>query len=144
MPADIVRTMRRLVFLAVLTMVVAACSGSGGSTASGKNSSFCNLSRNFGSNLNLSGSGDLKAKFQQFDSMVSQFQSQAPAEIKADVNTLVGAVRQFEDSVKSHNYTVDPSYLAPFSDPKLTQASTRIADYDTRVCGITAPTTPTT
>jgi len=134
--------MRRLaLLLVVLCLSAVACGGSGGSGAAGKNSKFCNLSRDFGKNFQLTSGADYKARFQQLDSMVGQLQDAAPAEIKADINTLIGAVRQFEDSVRSHNYAVDPSFLAPFSDPKVTQASSRIADYDTRVCGLTTTTT---
>ena len=135
--------MRRVAFLlVVLCLSAVACGGSGGwELPAGKTPSYCNLSRDFGKNFQPTSATDYKAEFQQLDSMVGQLQDAAPAEIKADVTTLIGAVRQFEDSVRSHNYAVNPSFLAPFSDPKVTGASGRIADYDTRVCGLTTTTT---
>ncbi len=75
--------------------------------------------------------------------MSDRFQATAPSAIKADADTVIGALKKLETSFKNANYDVtkiQPTDLAPMQDPKFTASTARIDAYDSQVCGITTPT----
>ena len=144
--------MRRLAFVGLISLVLVACGGSSRpsttvTTFSGSQSSrYCTLARQFSKDVNINAVGDLRAGFMEFDSLVGEFLSVVPAELKADADVLVGAVRQFETALKAADFDftkVDTNSVKAFDDPKFTAATERLDAYNTQVCGIDSATTTT-
>jgi len=137
------------------TLAPATASGqSGGQSAttkppsySGSSSShYCELGRQVESSSHINPTANLKTSFQNFDKVANEFVSVAPAQIKGDAQTLVAGVKRLETVLQAANYDytkINPADLQSLSNPQLAAAATRIAAYDSQVCGISS-TSPTT
>jgi hypothetical protein len=142
-------------WLGALSLLVVACSGTKSasstttapvttSTTDAGHSQYCDLARQFSPALNPDTLNDPKTAFQEFDAVYPQFLAEVPAPIKADAETVVGALKQLEVSFQAVNYDlikVKPADLAPVEAPSFTAATNAITTYDSQVCGITPPTT---
>jgi hypothetical protein len=101
----------------------------------------------------LTATTDLKATFTKLEGILTNIKDKAPAEIKADVDTMFGGYQKLIDLYKQYNYDTTKMLAAAAKDPNiaaqfasidsaaLTSAAARVTAYFTSVCGITTPTT---
>jgi hypothetical protein len=100
-----------------------------------------------------SGSSNMKDTFSKLDDVFKQIQSKAPAEIKADVNTLASGLQKIEAVYAKYGYDItkleaaaksDPqsfqSLTSTLDDPSYQAASDRVDAYFSKVCGISSDT----
>jgi hypothetical protein len=96
---------------------------------------------------------DLKASFTKIEDVFNNIKDKAPAEIKADINTMFSAYQKLIDLYKKYDYDTakltaaaakDPTIAAQFagiSSADITAASARVSAYFANVCGLTTATT---
>ncbi len=110
-------------------------------------SKYCGLAKQFSQAITPNLSANAKQLFSEFDAEATPFVSAAPSDIKADVETVVGVIKELETEFVAVNYDatkLTPADLAPVEAPSFSTATIRINDYDVQVCGLTPTTTPTT
>jgi hypothetical protein len=147
--------MRRLLIPLILAALPLAACGGGSSTAktaseAATKSTISNFSGNRGSNwCDLDRSLQNSTQFQnamkdprtwsrQLDSIASGAASKAPSAIKADVQTVVSALRVLEKALSDANYDftkLNPAEMSGLNSPNLAAAADRITAYDKQVCG---------
>jgi hypothetical protein len=125
-----------------------------------KNSDFCSYIKNVANSDFANSLGEdstkLKDDLEKTQDVLSQAQSKAPSEIKADLGTVSSTIKQYQDLLAKYDYDVakltaaaqkDPKVLQQatdlFSDQKFAEASSRIEAYGQQVCGITPETSTT-
>ncbi len=126
------------------TSVTASAATKVPSFSGSASSKYCGLARQFSQATSPSLSSDPKVLSDQFDALSGQFQSVAPAPIKADVDTVITTIKQLVASFKAANYDVskiNPADMAALQDPKFVAATQRVEAYDAQVCGITTTST---
>ncbi len=134
--------MRRLVVAVVLVGLMSAACGGGSSSSSP--AKYCDVARSLSQEVKVTASTDFRATFAQFDSFADKFLAAVPTPIKEDANTVISGIRELETALRAVNFDVnklDVNSLKTLSDPKFTAAGNRLADYNSKNCGITTPTT---
>jgi hypothetical protein len=115
------------------------------------NNDFCRKARDLeSSNIGsaLSGEGDLKTTLQTAKKALDDLKSTAPAEIRADVNTLANAFDKLDQFYAQYGYDQQKVLAAAQKDPTVLQqassaltdsdfeaAASRLTAYGTQVCG---------
>jgi hypothetical protein len=116
------------------------------------NNEFCQTARDLeSSNIGsaLSGEGDLKTTLQTAKKALDDLKSTAPADIRADVNTLADAFDKLDQFYAKYDYDQQKLLEAAQKDPAVLQQATsaitdsnfeaaaaRVTAYGTQVCGL--------
>jgi hypothetical protein len=146
------RTIGVLVATAAL-FALTACGDSGGK--GGASGSYCDLVRSYTSSnsalddaFTSGDAGALKTELNKLKPMLQTLQSQAPDEIKADVDLMATNLLKMIDVFDKYDYDMTKVAAAPeFADvstamtsDEVSKASDNLDKYESEVCGIT-PTT---
>ena len=117
-------------------------------TPAGKGGEFCGAVTENAANLNSANTAvptdpaEVKKLIEATAAAYEAIDEFAPEEIAEDLKTAVGASRAFAEALATVNFDfskLPPETLALMGDPTVTAASTRIAEYMARECGISAP-----
>jgi hypothetical protein len=140
---------------ATVTTLAAQAGTPGGTTPTTKvpgfsgssSSSFCDDARRLSQTTRFTpDTTNLKTVFQDFDSYSGRLESKAPSAIKADVKTVVDAVKRYEGVLQGVNFDytkLTPAQLQAFTDPNVTSASERVTAYLAQVCHVSTATSTT-
>ena len=104
---------------------------------------YCDLAKKYeqlGQNLSNNNPDDVKKQVDLLKAAIADVQKVVPAEIKADWDVLIPALRQFIAAIEEAGYDfskVDQSKLESFNTPEVQSASDRIEQHSKQVCGTT-------
>jgi hypothetical protein len=135
---------RWVVLTGSLALVVSACGGGGGGSSSGPNSDFCALATTVdeesGRLLEGADAGALERRLKDLIDTAKDAVSDAPSEIKDDLEVSVEGFERFRDVLADADYdleAVDDAAMSDLvADDELTAVNERVEQYLEEQCGL--------
>lgn len=152
--------MRKLLLVLVVSILaLTGCGGdggddgdTGGGAAAGRDDTdfsgsgsddFCDLAESYMEQFDDAGGsgGDIEAEYQELVAAIDDLASEAPGEIKADVEVVNGAFKRMVAILEKYDYDFtkipeDEAEAASVDSPEVEAASDRVEAYFEKVCGI--------